>query len=95
MADAIMILTVGLAAVNAALSSGLLFVYVLSYRKVRAPFTLGLLLFALFFLLHNLLAAYAYFTMMSVVNEALQPYLAAIMGLEATALALMLHASNK
>jgi hypothetical protein len=95
MTDAMMLVTLAFAAVDAALSAGLLLVYARSYRRVRAPFTLGLMLFALFFLLQNLLAVYAYFTMMGFVDEHLQPYMAAIMGLEAAALGLMLYASNK
>jgi hypothetical protein len=87
--------TVALAATDALLAGGLLVVYAKAYRRVRAPFTLGLIMFAGFFVAQNLLALYAYLTMMHFFPEALHVYMVAIMAFEALALAVMLHASNQ
>ena len=95
MADALMWATVGLAAVDAALAGGLLLVYGRNYAKVRAPFTLGLVMFAGFFLAQNLVALYAYLTMMQFFPPELHVYMVAIMAFEALALAVMLYASNQ
>lgn len=62
---AIQLTTVVLAALNCALALVLGWVYWRNHREMRSPFTLGLLLFALFLLVHNALAVYHYFTMMS------------------------------
>lgn len=87
--------TVGLAAVDAALAGGLLVVFGRSYAKVRAPFTLGLVMFASFFVAQNLLALYAYLTMMHFFPEELHGYMVAIMAFEGLALSVMLYASNQ
>lgn len=55
---------VALAAVNAVLALVLGWVYAQNHRQVRSPMTLGLLLFAAFFVVHNVLVAYHYLTMM-------------------------------
>lgn len=71
-----------LAVVNALLALVLGVVYFRNHRELRSPFTLGLLLFALFLLVHNALILYdAWSTMMlsagprpvqALVEEALQ-----------------------
>ena len=48
---------------NILLLVGLLMVYGNSFRKIRSEFTAGLLFFAGFFLLQNLLALYSYVAM--------------------------------
>lgn len=53
------------AALNLVLVGLLLFVYASSYRKLRTGFTLGLLVFAGFFLVQNLITLFSYVTMMS------------------------------
>lgn len=95
MSDALMWATVALAAVDAALAGGLLVVYGRNYARLRAPFTLGLLMFAAFFVAQNLLALYAYLTMMHFFPPELHAYMVAIMAFEGLALAVMLYASNK
>jgi len=52
-----------LAVVNVILLLYLAFVHVKMARSVKSSFTLGLLLFVLVFLIHNILAAYFYLTM--------------------------------
>ena len=95
MTDELMWATVALAAVNALLAGGLLIVYARSFTKVRAPFTLGLMMFAGFFVAQNLLAVFAYLTMMHYFPEGLHVYMVAIMAFEALALAVMLYSSNQ
>lgn len=50
-------------AVNVLLLLGLLWIYVSNFMKVRAQFTAGLLFFAAFFLVQNLISLYAFLTM--------------------------------
>lgn len=95
MAEMAMLATAALAAVNAALALGLLAVYLKSFTKTRAPFTVGLILFALFFLAHNVLSVYAYISMMELVPSALAPYMLVIMAFEAVGLGVMLVSSWK
>jgi len=95
MDETMMYATVALAGLNALFSGGLLFVYGKNYKAVKAPFTIGLMLFAGVFLVQNLLAAYAYLSMMMYFPDALHPYMMGIMALEALALGTMLYASNQ
>lgn len=62
---AIQLATVILAGVNCVLAITLAWVYWRNHRALRSPFTLGLLVFAAFLLVHNALQVYHYFTMMS------------------------------
>lgn len=57
---------VALAGVNLVLVAVVAFVYARNYKEVRSSFTLGLLLFSAFLLLHNGLILYHLLTMMSV-----------------------------
>ena len=95
MSEAMMYATVGLGLVDAGLAAGLLAVYARSYRQVKAPFTVGLMMFAALFLVQNLLAAYSYLSMMAFFPDPVQPYMLAVMALEAVALAIMLYSANK
>ena len=49
--------------VNVLLLIGLIWIYVGSFRKVRAQFTAGLLFFAALFLVQNLISLYSFLTM--------------------------------
>jgi hypothetical protein len=95
MSEAMMYATVGVAAVDAALSAGLLALYAKSYRRVKAPFTMGLVMFAGLFLVQNALAVYSYLSMMTFFPDAVQPYMLGVMALEALALSVMLYSANK
>jgi len=86
-----MYLTVTVALVDAALAGVLLMVYGRAYSRVRAPFTLGLVMFAGFFLAQNLLAAYGYLVLMVFLPDNVQPIMLAIMLLEAFALGVMAY----
>lgn len=61
---ALMWINVALAAVNALMALALGGVYARNHRRIRSPMTLGLSLFAAFFVLHNLLVAYHFLAMM-------------------------------
>jgi len=50
-------------AVNVLLLVALLWIYGVSFMKVRAQFTFGLLFFAALFLVQNLISLYAFLTM--------------------------------
>ncbi|MFQ5839073.1 MAG: hypothetical protein ACE5HJ_09895 [Thermoplasmata archaeon] len=43
----------------------LLYVYGTTYQKMRTGFTLGLIIFAMLFLIQNVITLYSYLTMMS------------------------------
>ena len=97
MAEPVVLLTLGLALLDAALSTGLLIVYASTFSKVRAPFTIGLMMFAGCFLAQNLLIVYGYFTMMEFIlaTSWYVPYILGIMALQAVGLAVMLYSSAK
>lgn len=59
-----MLANVGLAAVNVALALLLGAVYLRNHREIRSPFTLGLVIFAVFLVVHNGVQVYDFFTMM-------------------------------
>lgn len=93
MAEMVMLAAVAVAGVDAILAGILLVLYARSFRKVRAPFTVGLLMFAGLLLVQNLLAVYAYFTMMESFPAAMAPYTLGINLFEGLALAVMLYSA--
>jgi hypothetical protein len=60
--------------VNVAILVMLFAVYANIYRKIRATFTIGLLVFAGMLLLHNVIAIYGYFAMAPLYSNDLLPY---------------------
>ena len=64
--------------VNMAILVILLAVYANIYRKTRATFTVGLLIFAGMLMLHNMIAVYGYFAMAPLYSDELLPYFIAI-----------------
>jgi len=52
-----------LSAVNVLLLLGLIWIYGNSFRKVRAQFTVGLVVFAALFLIQNLISLYSFVSM--------------------------------
>ena len=84
-----MILTVGLSAVNAVLLVSLLVLYGKIAFKTRAVHAIGLMLFALPLLAQNLLAVYAYWDMNMYFNSGVLPYLLGIAVLELAGLVAM------
>ena len=73
----------------------LLHLYVRNYNTLKAPFTLGLIVFASFFLLHNLIALSLQFTMSSYYNEDVAGYAILIHILEMLGFATLLYVSRK
>jgi len=64
----LMLVNTALAGLNALLALVLGAVYVRNHREIRSPFTLGLLLFALFLVLHDATVVYGYVTMMPIMT---------------------------
>jgi len=95
MAEALMVGSVGVGVANAVLAAVLLLLYGRTCRATRAPFTVALLIFAVAFLLHNLLLVYSYVTMMPLVPYAMMPYLFGIGVLEAGGLGAMVWTATR
>jgi len=68
-------LNVGIAVVNVVLAGVIGTVYVRNHREIRSPLTLGLALFALFFVLHNVVLVVHYVTMMPSFGTLAESYL--------------------
>jgi hypothetical protein len=64
--------------VNVVILVMLLAVYANIYRKIRATFTIGLMVFAGMLLLHNVIAIYGYFAMAPLYSNDLLPYFVGI-----------------
>jgi hypothetical protein len=71
----LMDLAVVLAGLNAALLLGLIYIYGRIVRHRKATYVVGLLVFALFLLIHNLMTVYSYLLMTPFFGEAVLPYL--------------------
>jgi hypothetical protein len=56
----------------------LLAVYGRIYNKTGATFTIGLMIFAIMLMLHNVIAVYGYFAMAPLYSDALLPYFVGI-----------------
>ncbi len=95
MADLLTSAVTAVAVLNVVLAAALAVLYARIYGKTRAPFTLGLILFALAFLAQNVLVAYSYGTMMPLFGADLVPYLLAIGALEAAGLAAVLWTATR
>jgi membrane-bound metal-dependent hydrolase YbcI (DUF457 family) len=63
---------------NTAILITLLVVYANIYRKTRATFTVGLMVFAGMLMLHNIIAVYGYFAMAPLYSNELLPYFVVI-----------------
>ena len=94
-ADVQMIGAITVAVLNIALTTGLVVVYARMYAHTKAPFALGLVLFAAAFLAQNALVAYSYGSMMPLIPGALAGYLLGIAGLEAIGLAAVLWTATR
>jgi hypothetical protein len=64
--------------VNMAILVKLLAMYANIYRKTRATFTIGLMVFAGMLMLHNMIAVYGYFAMAALYSDDLLPYFVGI-----------------
>jgi riboflavin transporter FmnP len=63
---------------NMAILVVLLAIYGRIYRKTRATFTIGLMVFAGMLMLHNVISVYGYFAMAPLYSEDLLPYFVGI-----------------
>ena len=95
MASVFVTATIVLAAIAAIISLGLFITFANSYRRVRAPFTMGLVLVAAFFTAQNLLFVYAFLTMMADLTEFVSQLLTVVMSFGCVALGVLLYASQK
>jgi hypothetical protein len=80
----------------------LLSLYSSSFRKIRSSFTIGLILFALFFLIQNIAIIIFWYQLYSLVStpaitivDAASPYMTAINLIETIALAVLVRVSMK
>ncbi len=73
------------AGLNTVLLLGMLYLYGRIFRKSRAVYSAGLIIFALALLLQNGMTVFAYFTMTSLFAEGVLPYLLTIAVLEFSA----------
>jgi hypothetical protein len=64
------------AAANIVIVILLLYVYGSTYRKMKTSFTLGLLVFAALFLVHNFITLFSYLTRMSFYASGLEDHVA-------------------
>ena len=64
MESLIMNITTSLTGVSTLLLLGLLYIYYKNLKKIKSNFTIGLFIFALLFLVQNLVSLYYYITMM-------------------------------
>jgi hypothetical protein len=64
--------------VNTVILVVLLAMYANIYRRTRATFTIGLIVFAGMFMLHNIITIYGYFAMALLYSDDLLPYFAVI-----------------
>ena len=60
----LMNLTTIMAVVSSIVLAGLLHIYIRNLKKIKSNFTIGLFIFALLFLIQNLVSVYYYLTMM-------------------------------
>ena len=71
----IMDLTLIISAINIVLLLGLLSLYVRTYKRTRAIFTVGLIVFSLLLLVQNGVTVYSYGTMTPLFADGVLPYL--------------------
>lgn len=95
MPDALMLGSIVVAGLNIVLALALVVVYARVYARTKAPFTLGLILFAVAFVAQNALVAYAYGMMMPLIPEDLTPYLLGIGVLEAAGLGAVVWSASR
>ncbi len=89
MANPFMVGVLVVAVVNVLLAAFMVLLYLRIYSRSKAPFTLGLIVFAGALLLQNGLVAYTCGTMMPLFPDAVAPYLFGIGLFEAAGLAAM------
>lgn len=89
----LMLAAVGLAGLNTVLALVLGAVYVRNHAELKSPFTLGLLAFAAFLVLHNGIQVYYYVTMMDAMPPGGEGFVLVENVLQAGALGALLSAT--
>jgi hypothetical protein len=79
--------------VNVLLLVGLVFIYGISLRQIKAQFTVGLLFFAAILLVQNLIALYSYVAMFMYFASGAGPLVLGITAAETVGLAVLLWMS--
>ena len=73
-----MYVAIGLASINSVILAGLIYLYAKISVRTRASYSIGLVIFSILLLFHNLLTAYAYGTMSPLFGSEALPYLSAV-----------------
>ncbi len=94
MTELVMMAAVALAGVDVGLASVLLAMYLRMYRNVRAPLTVGLAVFAGFFVVQSLVALLSYVAMLPIIPDEFAPFLVGIMALETGGLVFLASATR-
>ncbi len=89
--ETMMLVSVGLAVVNAAILVALLFVYGKIVLRTKAMYAAGLLIFAVLLLAHNLLTIFAYVSMAPFFGSEALPFLFWITALELGGLVVLIR----
>lgn len=95
MAGVVTWITFGLSALGAVLALLLLIMYIRSYAKVRARFTLSLILVAVFFLAQNSLMVYSLWTMMADFSDLVYNFMMVTIGFGDLAIGVLLYNTFK
>ncbi|MFO1532272.1 MAG: hypothetical protein ABR562_01015 [Thermoplasmatota archaeon] len=89
----LMTISVALSALNLILAAVVLVVYLRNHAQIRSRFTLALLVFALFLVVHNGLQIYHQVTMMATFTPQAEMFLLGENALQAAALAMLAWAT--
>jgi hypothetical protein len=95
MVDAVDIAEIVAVSIGAILAVWLLAIYLGSYKRVRAPFTLGLIMVALFFFFQNMMALYGYVVLMTEFSSGIKTFMISIVVLGDIALAVLLNSARQ
>lgn len=87
------ILGAALHVANVLLALALLFIYAQNYRKIKSKYTVGLIVFALFFLLQSAMGLYFDASMVMYYSAQAQAAAMVLEGIKAVALAVLLKIS--
>ncbi len=90
MDSAIMKATTILAAISTLLLLALLYVYTKNLRKIKSKFTIGLFIFALLFLIQNLVSLFYFITMMDYYSAEVEAHVFILTLLQAIGFAVLL-----
>ena len=81
--------------VNIAILLGLLAIYARSFRRIQSSFTIGLVLFALFLLIHNGLGVFSYVFMDGYFDATIAPFMLSLSSAELVGLSILFGTTLK